>query len=146
MRAAKRATLVLSLALAILVAIVGTALFVDPVTSLASRYWYGSEWLETHGRIVALVYALEDYRADHGAYPTEEEGIGALFQPIGQAAPRYFPEQYLSRTELAVDSWGLPIHYEVLNDRCVVYSLGRDGEPGGRRSDSDIRLPCSPKM
>ena len=110
----------------------------------------GEDWIETQGRIVEIKYALEDYRADHGAYPTQEKGLSVLLRrpPEDREGPRYFIRKYVLSKESLSDAWDRSIVYEVepSDGGCVVYSLGRDGKPGGGGADEDIRMVCHPEL
>lgn len=132
-------TLLLALAGTVLAFYSFPALFVD------------EGWIETEGRIVEVKYALEDYRADHGRYPTEEEGLAVLLQrpPEDREGPRYFIKQYVLSKASLTDTWGNPIVYEVAQPPdagCTIYSLGRDEKIGGRGADEDIRMVCHPEL
>ncbi len=85
--------------------------------------------------------ALKFYRLDNFAYPTSEQGLEALVtQPNDPTIRNWKPGGYLDR--LPVDPWGNP--YQYLNPgnnnpgSVDIYTLGRDGRPGGEGIDADI--------
>jgi general secretion pathway protein G len=83
--------------------------------------------------------AMKFYRLDNFAYPTTEQGIAALVtKPNDPTVRNWKPGGYLDRTP--VDPWGNP--YQYLNPgnkgEIAIYTLGRDGSPGGEGLDADI--------
>lgn len=68
---------------------------------------------------------IEMYAADHRRAPSPEEGLGVLF---GGETPK--------------DPWGNPIVYENPGPEGYAFDLvswGADGQPGGKKSDADLR-------
>lgn len=98
-----------------------------------------SEVTAARTQIEAIARALESYRLDNGRYPSVELGLNALRQrPANQ--PRW-NGPYLQK-ELPLDPWGNPYIYRPLaaNGRDFqLFSLGRDGRPGGSNENADIR-------
>jgi general secretion pathway protein G len=83
--------------------------------------------------------ALKFYRLDNFAYPTSEQGLEALVtKPADPNITRWKPGGYLDRPPK--DPWGNPYLY--LNPgnhgEFDVYTLGRDGRPGGEGLDADL--------
>jgi general secretion pathway protein G len=83
--------------------------------------------------------ALKFYRMDNFAYPTSEQGLEALTtRPADPNIRNWKPGGYLER--MPKDPWGNPYLY--LNPgnhgEIDVYTLGRDGRPGGEDLDADI--------
>ena len=78
--------------------------------------------------------ALDQYRLDNRRFPSAEEGLAAV-QP-------YF------KKNLPNDPWGRPYVYRVPGQRGEydVFSLGRDGKPGGSGEDADIGLNTSSEV
>lgn len=122
------------------------------VVALVLRPLRREDWLETEGRITEVKYALEDYRADHGHYPTDEDGLSVLLTPPPETreGPRYFLKQYVLSEQSLSDTWGNPITYQKVRtgseEGCVISSLGRDGKEGGTGPDEDIRMVCHPSL
>jgi general secretion pathway protein G len=84
--------------------------------------------------------ALKFYRLDNFAYPTSEQGLEALVsRPADPNIRNWKPGGYLERG-IPKDPWGNPYLY--LNPgnhgEIDVYTLGRDGRPGGEDLDADI--------
>jgi general secretion pathway protein G len=83
--------------------------------------------------------ALKFYRLDNFAYPTTEQGLEALVtKPNDPTVRNWKPGGYLDR--MPKDPWGNP--YQYLNPgnkgEIDIYTLGRDGRPGGEGLDADI--------
>jgi general secretion pathway protein G len=86
--------------------------------------------------------ALDAYRLDAGAYPTTEQGLAALrTQPRGDPVPPRWRGPYLRR-DVPADPWGRPYTYRAPGlanaNGYDLYTLGRDGRPGGEGEDADI--------
>ena len=86
--------------------------------------------------------ALKMYRLDNADYPTTEQGLQALVtRPTTAPVPRSFPEEgYLS--EVPRDPWDRPYVYRNPGGRggFELFSLGKDGKPGGEGVDADINV------
>jgi len=87
--------------------------------------------------------ALDAYRLDNDRYPTSEQGLAALrTAPTTDPAPRRWRGPYL-RKDVPLDPWGRPYVYQSPStqnpapDTYDLYSLGRDGAPGGSEEDAD---------
>lgn len=116
-----------------LAALVGPAVFrnVGDAKAAAAR-----------SQIEIFALALESYRLDNHAYPTTEQGLAALrAMPSGGEIPRQWRGPYLRRT-IPPDPWGRPYVYlspgRENPDTYDLYSLGRDGRPGGEEEDADV--------
>ncbi|HEY4259767.1 MAG TPA: type II secretion system protein GspG [Schlesneria sp.] len=49
------------------------------------------------------------------------------------------PEQYANNNDRFIDAWGHELRYELKSDDSfTIYSLGRDGKPGGVGLDADL--------
>lgn len=81
--------------------------------------------------------ALKLYRLDNFSYPTSEQGLEALVRQPTDPNIRNW-KQYLDR--LPNDPWGNPYLYlnPGNNGEIDIYTLGRDGRPGGEGEDADI--------
>ncbi len=84
-----------------------------------------------------LSTSLELYFLDVGDYPTTADGLESLVVARGQKKGWNGP--YLSKPQLPVDPWGNPYKYESpgKKGRFDLYTLGRDGKPGGTGEDAD---------
>ena len=83
--------------------------------------------------------ALKFYRLDNFAYPTTEQGLDALVtKPADPNIRNWKQGGYLER--VPTDPWGSPYLYlnPGNNSEIDVYTLGRDGRPGGEGVDADI--------
>ena len=89
-------------------------------------------------QITLLETALDEFRLDVGRYPTTEEGLKALVEKPADAPGWDGP--YLKKNKVPLDPWGHPYHYKCPGDHgdYDLYSLGRDGEPGGQGEDADV--------
>lgn len=93
-------------------------------------------------QIEMLSTALAAYRLDNDTYPTSDQGLEALRErPTAGDAPRNWRGPYLSR-EVPLDPWGRQYVYVspgAVNPTAFdLYTLGRDGQPGGADEDMDI--------
>ena len=79
--------------------------------------------------IVVIQEALGRYRNDRGAYPTTAQWLDALRGP-------YLP------AGIPNDPWGRPYRYTSPGRASGydLYSLGRDGQPGGAGKDADLSI------
>jgi len=84
--------------------------------------------------------ALSMYKLDNFSYPSTSQGLQALVsKPSGQPlAKNWKPGGYIEH--MINDPWGNA--YQYLNpgnhSAIDIYSLGRDGQPGGEEEDKDI--------
>lgn len=85
----------------------------------------------------ALEKALDAYRLDVGRYPTSELGLAALMVRPGGVAKWGGP--YLKK-DVPLDPWGQAYRYKSPGEHGEfdLFSLGRDGKPGGSGEDADI--------
>lgn len=92
-------------------------------------------------QIETLAVALDAYRLDIGAYPTTAQGLAVLRSAPSGGAPPGWRGPYL-RKSVPLDSWGRAYVYispGVHNpDSYDLYTLGRDGVPGGTGENADI--------
>jgi general secretion pathway protein G len=89
--------------------------------------------------IRALESALNLYRLDNGVYPSTEQGLNALVQkPDTGNIPRNWKSGgYLDH--LQKDPWGNGYQYlsPGVHGDIDIFTLGRDGQPGGESYDKD---------
>jgi general secretion pathway protein G len=86
--------------------------------------------------------ALDAYRLDNHQYPSTEQGLQALMvRPAGDPPALGWRGPYLRRA-LPNDPWGRPYLYRSPGDSVPngydLFSMGRDGKPGGTGEDQDI--------
>jgi len=87
--------------------------------------------------IRVLESAFNLYRLDNHVYPTTDEGIEALVQKPAEA-PNWKEGGYIDR--MPKDPWGRPYQYlnPGVHGAIDIFTLGRDGQPGGDGIDADI--------
>jgi len=93
-------------------------------------------------QIELLGLALDSYRLDNGSYPTSEQGLAALNEkPAREPLPQNWRGPYL-RKAIPADPWGRPYIYrspgESNPSAYDLFTLGRDGQPGGTDEDADL--------
>ena len=94
---------------------------------------------KAHAEISNIGNALKFYRLDNFRYPTTEQGLSALvIRPNDPNVKNWKSGGYLDR--LPKDPWGNAYQYlnPGNNSAIDVYTLGRDGRPGGEGLDGDI--------
>lgn len=93
-------------------------------------------------QVDALDAALRQYQLDMGTFPTTDEGLSVLVEAPAnhRRLDRYREGGYLAKPTLPEDPWGNSYHYQFPGEFGVfdVYSLGRDGKPGGNGLDADV--------
>lgn len=96
-----------------------------------------SEVKTARAQIEALEQALDQYRLDAGHYPTTEQGLAALMTKPGNEQKWGGP--YLKKN-VPQDPWGRPYLYKSPGEHGEydLYSLGKDGQPGGTDEAADI--------
>jgi len=89
-------------------------------------------------QIQLLGTALDSFRLDVGRYPTTEEGLEALINPVPGLESWNGP--YLKKSEIPLDPWGNPYHYISPGEHgdYDLYSLGADNAEGGEGENRDI--------
>jgi len=90
--------------------------------------------------IRGIEQALKLYRLDNFDYPSTEQGLAALSSEPADPNIRNWKGPYLER--LPKDPWGNEYEYVYPGNRNTagvdIYTLGRDGRPGGEGEDADI--------
>ncbi len=82
------------------------------------------------------------FYTDCGRYPSTEEGLMALIEPVANCGTNvnmsnWGPDPYIS--QLSSDPWGRPWIYNSANPKnFVLKSLGADHHEGGLGQDADI--------
>ena len=97
----------------------------------------------TRLQIKTFKQALQMYRMDHAAYPTQAQGLEALCtRPTRSPVPENYPvEGYLDSRKAPLDPWNHAYIYIVPGANNAPYeiiSYGADGEPGGLDEAADI--------
>ncbi len=96
----------------------------------------------TRSQIAMLGAALDAYRLDNDRYPSESQGLEALWrEPLSEPVPRNWRGPYL-RKAVPVDAWGNAYVYRMPGLEAPwgfdLVSLGADGREGGTGEDADI--------
>ena len=119
------ATLVLSLALAGFVPLFFTSARRDLLPSWRPRKSVAAD-------IAQLCRAIDEYTILNGGRPPESLGILYSEDVNGRSL--------LSDASVLIDPWNKPYGYEMptLKRNYRVFTLGRDGKPGGEGDDADI--------
>lgn len=86
--------------------------------------------------------ALDTYRLDVGAYPSETDGLQALrTAPADTRLRDRWRGPYL-RQDIPLDPWGIAWVYRIPESSdgrtFELFSLGRDGRIGGIEEDADV--------
>jgi general secretion pathway protein G len=98
-----------------------------------------SEVQVARAQIDSLEKALDQYRLDTRHYPSAEQGLDALVtKPEGEAS---WSGPYLKKA-VPADPWGRAYVYRVpgAKGEFDLFSLGKDGKPGGNGEDADIGI------
>jgi general secretion pathway protein G len=98
-----------------------------------------SEVQVARAQIDSLEKALDQYRLDTRHFPSAEQGLDALTsKPANETS---WSGPYLKKA-VPADPWGRAYVYRVPGSKGEydLYSLGRDGKPGGSGEDADIGL------
>ncbi|WDN90709.1 general secretion pathway protein G [Desulfosarcina sp. BuS5] len=99
----------------------------------------------TKSQIELLSTALESYHLDLGEYPSSEQGLNALLKAPHSLSKKW-KGPYLKKLNLPQDAWNRDFIYLGTEDQevkakgidFILYSLGRDGKPGGEEENKDI--------
>lgn len=123
----------------VVLAIIGTlAMLVGPTIF---RNVGDANVIAARSQVETLAVALESYRLDTNAYPTTEQGLAALRDRPGTDSVPGWRGPYL-RKSVPPDPWKHAYVYlspGIKNpDSYDLYSLGRDGVPGGAGEDTDL--------
>ena len=88
-------------------------------------------------QIEMLMAALDVYRLDVGAYPSQQEGLNAL---VNNPGIQEWVGPYLAKAQLPQDPWKHPYLYQVpgQHGEVDIVSLGGDNKAGGTGEDTDV--------
>ena len=98
-----------------------------------------SEIQVAKAQLESIEKALDQYRLDTRSYPSAEQGLDALVNTPSNANGWAGP--YLKKA-VPNDPWGRAYVYRTpgAKGEFDLYSLGKDGKPGGTGEDADIGL------
>jgi len=105
------------------------------------RYLDRARVATARSQIDSFSLALESYYIDCGRYPSEEQGLSALWQkPSIEPVSPSWSGPYTSK-KIPADPWGNPYEYRVPGPEGLPFgirSLGKNGKDGGEENDSVI--------
>lgn len=108
---------------------------------VAVKHLDGAKQTSAKSQIGSFKLALEMYRQDCDRYPTNEQGLEALWEkPVLSPVSEGWDGAYIEK-KLPLDPWKNPYVYSVPGENGLPFtisSLGADGVPGGTGLDSDI--------
>ena len=92
-------------------------------------------------QIETFSLALDSYYMDNGVYPSEEQGLDALWKkPASSPEPAFWNGPYIAKA-VPKDPWGNEYVYSVPGENGLgftIKSYGKDGMEGGDGNDADI--------
>ena len=105
------------------------------------RYIDRARLAAARNQIESFSIALESYYIDCGHYPSNEQGLAALWEkPTTEPSSDNWFGPYLNK-KVPNDPWGHPYEYTVPGQNGLPYairSFGSDGREGGEQKDADI--------
>ena len=115
----------------LLVVVIISALAAMIIPRLTGRSEKAKENIAKADVVANIPTALKLYELDNGAYPTTEQGLGALMsKPAGDPAPDNWNGPYVERKSV-LDPWGREYIYKCPSTHGLdydLYSLGRSGK------------------
>ena len=102
------------------------------------QYLSGAKVDTAKVQIERLAGVLDLYRLETGRYPSQDEGLGVLFDRPANAVSWNGP--YIRNRQSLTDPWGTPYQYRFPGEHGEfdLYSLGADGREGGDGEDQDV--------
>jgi len=124
----------------VVLAIIGTLAMV--VAPSVLRNVSDANVTAARSQVDVFAVALDAYRLDTGEYPPTAAGLATLrTRPDGENARPGWRGPYL-RKAVPLDPWRRPYEYRSPGtsnpESYDLYSLGRDGRPGGEGEDADV--------
>lgn len=105
------------------------------------RYIARARVVGARNQIEIFGISLSSYYLDTGRYPTNEQGLAALWEkPLLEPVPAQWNGPYLTKV-VPNDPWGNPYEYTTPGPNGLPYalrSLGADGAEGGEGNDADV--------
>ena len=125
----------------ILVVIVVIAILATLVAPNVFQHVGAAKTATAKSQIEMVGAALDAYRLDNGAYPTTQQGLGALWDKPTVDPPANWRGPYL-RKPVPGDPWGRAYLYLFPGEQNPqgydLLSYGGDGKPGGDGEDADV--------
>ncbi|MDR1506806.1 MAG: type II secretion system major pseudopilin GspG [Treponema sp.] len=107
----------------------------------AIKYIERARLAACRNQIETFRLSLQSYLLDCGMYPTESQGLPALWEkPILAPVPPLWNGPYIDR-QLPKDPWGNDYVYKNPGDKNLpftILSYGADGREGGENQDTDL--------
>lgn len=107
----------------------------------AVKYIDNARIASAKNQIATYKLALESYYLECGAYPSESQGLAALWEkPTLSPVPAGWSGPYVDQ-EISADPWGTPLLYESPGRKGLpftIISYGADGIEGGEGKNADI--------
>jgi general secretion pathway protein G len=107
----------------------------------AIRYIEGARTAACKNQIEAFRLALQSYYLECGMYPTQSQGLDALWEkPALAPVPVQWNGPYLEK-QIPKDTWGNDYVYKNPGEKNLPWSItsyGADGKEGGEKQNSDI--------
>jgi general secretion pathway protein G len=106
---------------------------------MAVKYLDKAKTVTARSQVETFSIAMDAYFMDCGDYPSEAEGLAALWERP-PTANRYWNGPYISKP-IPLDPWGNVYEYRkpgYNNTRYGIRSFGLDGFEGGEGTDADI--------
>lgn len=108
---------------------------------LGFRFVGQAKTAAARNQIETISLALSGYLFDCGRYPTEAQGLAALWsQPTAAPVPDNWSGPYIEK-KIESDPWGNPYRYTVPGPNGLPYgiaSYGADGREGGEGDARDV--------
>ena len=125
----------------ILIVIAIILILTSAVGFMAFRYIEKARQVTARSQIETLSLAINGYAIDCHRYPTEEQGLGALWaRPVQEPVPAGWNGPYVNK-KIAADPWDHAYVYAVPGPGELPFGLlsfGADGAEGGEGNDRDI--------
>jgi len=107
---------------------------------MAVRYLDKAKVVAARSQIESFALALDSYKLDCGEYPTEEQGLAALYTKPGTGESDGWSGPYTAK-KIPQDPWNHDYAYRVPGPDNLPYAIvcyGADGAEGGDDKAADI--------
>lgn len=122
--------------LLVVMAILG--LIIGLVGPQVLKYFSGAKSDTARMQIKDLGSGLDLFYLENGRYPTTQEGLQALINPVPGLDKWDGP--YLKKKKIPKDPWGHAYHYDSPGEHGAydLYSYGADNTSGGKGENADV--------